>query len=284
MNKMSEDRSELRFGIVSAAPDAEEDLAALCAELSKQAHETVRGRLFRNFPELTSHVKQGDVDVAWMQPIPAVDLEIAGLGSIVLGVWRGAGSSYSSAVFTRASSPITCLEHLRGKRMAWVDPASAAGYVYPKLKLASLGFLASTTFAQETFYRTHEDVTRAVFDGRADAGATCIAYYPDTRKIQSAGWSKGDAHRDEDVRILVTAGPIPTDAIVVSRRLEESKRRHLVDALMKVSVAAATRDLVRRLFSGEGFVYVGASQYEPLRALLTASAPSSAKIALGHRA
>jgi len=267
-------RPELRFGIVSAAPAAAEHLRIICAELSKVVGETVSGRVMSSFPLLAAAIEARDVDLAWTPPLTAVELERAGTIEIALGVWRGGGPSYSSAIFVPTKSTILRLEHLRGKRMAWVDPSSAAGYVFPKLKLTTLGMQPDVVFSSQVFYRTHEEVVRAVFEGRADVGATCVAFYS-SGQIQSAGWSKAGAHSDSEVRILETAGPIPTDAIVVASRLTPSTRKRLADGLMKVSVSAAAREAVALLFSGQGFVSLGSSQYDSVRALL-ASVPKAA--------
>jgi phosphonate transport system substrate-binding protein len=271
-------RNDVRFGIVSASSAASDGLRKLCDELSKQVGQPFTSRVFRSYPELTAQMRAGEIDIGWAQPLAAVELEMLGAGVIALGVWRGAGSTFQSAIFVPASSSITRIEQLRGKRMAWVDPSSSAGYLFPKQKLISMGLHPDKFFVLQSFHRTHEEVAKTVMEGRADVGATCVAFFPGTGKIQSAGWSKGGAYADSDVRILLTHGPIPTDALVFSTRFDDKKRKQLADALMKASVVSSTRDLVQTLFSAQGFVFVGSSQYEPLRAMVTlpASAPKVA--------
>jgi phosphate/phosphite/phosphonate ABC transporter binding protein len=270
-------RREVPFGIVSAAPTAAGELADLCTELQKISSEPVTPLVVRTFPELEAGVRAGAIGVAWMPPITAVEMEIAGRGTLALSVWRGGGDGYLTAIFTRAASPIVRLEDLRGKRMAWVDPHSAAGYIFPRLKLASLGLRAEMLFAEQTFYRTHEEVARAVLDGRADVGATCLAYYPGTTKVQSAGWTKGAAYAEDAVRILATAGPIPPDAIVMASALDPFRQKRLADALMRVSVSQGSRGIVTRLFSGEGFVRPAHGQYDAVRKLVEGTGRSAAK-------
>ncbi len=264
-------RREVQFGIVSAHASAPRELQELCAELQKISLEPVVPRVLRTFPELADKMRDGTIGIAWMPPITAADAELSGHGAIMLSVWRGGGDGYSTAIFTLASSSITKLEDLRGKRMAWVDPQSAAGYVFPRLKLVTMGLRPDDLFADQTFYRTHEEVARAVFERRADAGATCIAYYPGTTKIQSAGWSKGNAYSNDAVRILATAGPIPPDAIVMSKGLDEARRKRLADALMRASVTHGSREIVTRLFSGEGFLHVTRTQYDSVRRMMVDS-------------
>ncbi|MBI2391927.1 MAG: phosphate/phosphite/phosphonate ABC transporter substrate-binding protein [Deltaproteobacteria bacterium] len=253
---------ELRFGIVTAGDAG--DVQRLCDALGRQLSRRVVPRVFDTFGAMRAELARSELELAWSPPVAAVQLELAGVVSIAVGIWREGGSSYSSAIFTRASGPVSRVTELRGKRIAWVDEESAAGYLLPKTKLAALGV---RSFEKETFEGTHEAVVRAVMEGRADAGATHVSFQPVSDKIETAGWSRGGAYRHEDVRILATAGPIPPDVVVVSRKLPESLHDELSDVLVALGQAPSTRDDVRAVFAGHGFVLVGSYQYDALRSL-----------------
>ena len=80
------------------------------------------------------------------------------------------------------------------------------------------------------------------------------------------------------MHVLLTAGPIPPDAIVVTRRLPDSLRELITDGLLATSEGAARED-VRAVFAGRAFTIVGSYQYDALRAMLRVrpSAPSSGR-------
>lgn len=241
------------LGIVSGAANAENNLRELCDDLSDALGTWVRPRIFKTFGELRQRLVDGKLAIAWSPPIAA--MRLAHLARIAVGVHREGGTSYSSAIFTAASSAVTALEQLRGRRMAWVDEESAAGYVIPKKKLFAAGV---TTFAAQTFEGSHEAVVRAVLEGRADGGATNVAIDPVSGRFESTGWSNvtaGDA-----VRVLATAGPIPPDVIVIANTIDDAMHDRITDALL----AMATRAHVLSLFAGRGFVLVGRYQYEEL--------------------
>jgi phosphonate transport system substrate-binding protein len=252
----------LRFGIVSREAAAEPTLARVCEALGAALECDVAPRVLPTFEALRQEIVADRIELAWCPPISAVQLELAGKVSIAVGVFREGGSSYSSAIFVAASSPCMRIEDLRGKRLAWVDPESAAGYRLPKLRLASLG-LDDDAFASETFEGAHESVVHAVMEGRADAGATHVSFAPVRGNIESAGWLRA-GYAMHDVRILATAGPIPPDVIVVSQRVPEAMHESIVEAL----VSLERRDDVLDLFAGSGFVLVGRYQYDGLRELL----------------
>ena len=252
-------RMDLRVGIVSGARNAAENLGKLCDDLALAVGCEVSPRVFATQAELRDAVDKRELEVAWASPIAAVRLELSGVASIALGIHREGGSSYSSAIFTTASSPIRELEQLRGKRIAWVDSDSAAGYVIPLQKLRAAGV---TSFAAQLFEGSHHAVVRAVLGGRADAGATNLAIDPQTGAHESAGWT--NVAPSAAIRILATAGPIPPDVIVIARAVPEAMQDKVTESLL----AMAMREHVLALFGGRGFVLVGRYQYEALRKLL----------------
>jgi phosphate/phosphite/phosphonate ABC transporter binding protein len=269
---MAEGQPLLHFGVVSTNPATERALGAVCDALQARVGRTIHPRVLKSFGELGARLASGDLDMAWTPPIAAVELELAGRVSIAAGVWRGGGSAYSSALFTRADAQIEKLGHLRGKRIAWVDRGSAAGYVFPKKKLESLGLVPDVLFAAQTFEGTHEAVVNAVLSGRADAGATHVSFEVGSNKIETAGFQRVAS----EVRVLFTSGPIPPDAIVVTRRLPEELHERITDALLAAGEGSAKAD-VHTVFAGRAFTIVGSYQYDALRAMLRvkSSGPSS---------
>jgi phosphonate transport system substrate-binding protein len=267
----------MQFGIVSGIKDAPPMFSTLCQELSKHVDERIWPRVITTFPELTALMRSGALDLAWAPPIVAVELELDERADIMLGIWRGAGPTFSSALFVAEDSAVTKVAELRGKSVGWVDEDSASGYFFPRLKLASMGFPPDEFFGKQSFHRTHENVAKAVFDRKVDVGATCVAYYSGTGRVQSAGWLKNQAFTNEQVRILALSGPIPTDAIVVRKTLDERLKTMISKALIKLAVTAGVRDIVRNLFAGDGFVHIDPSHYEQLRGLIKAD-PSRIRI------
>ncbi len=259
----------LRFGVVSSTPGAEDALDAVSAALGERLGRTVVPRFVASFGELASQLAARHIDVAWAPPIAAVQLELVGRAAILAGVWRGDGSVYSSALYVLASSKIQTLDDLRGKRIAWVDRTSAAGYVFPKLELEARGHPPDRIFSEQRFEGTHEAVARAVFDGTVDVGATHVAADPATRErgtSEPPGWTRVEGAAP--VRTIMITGTIPPDAIVASTHVAEPERERLTEALLAIASDERTSAHVRALFAGRGFVLVGSYQYAALRAML----------------
>ncbi len=68
------------------------------------------------------------------------------------------------------------LEDLRGKTVAFVDPASSSGYIYPMVLLIKRGLVRDrdpkSFFKDALFAGTHEAALQSVLHGRVDAAAS----------------------------------------------------------------------------------------------------------------
>jgi phosphonate transport system substrate-binding protein len=65
---------------------------------------------------------------------------VYGAGKLLLRRWKRGLSEYDSLVFTSRNSETKRLADLRGKIIAFEDPASTSGYFLPKLFLSRMGF------------------------------------------------------------------------------------------------------------------------------------------------
>ncbi len=254
----------LTFAIISSAPAASALLDAVCEELSKRTSQAIEPRVLRSYDKLLGAMRDGEVHVAWAPPLVAIDLERADAAKIRLCSRRAGKRDYASAIFTKADGGPRTLADLKGKRMAWVAKESSAGYVVPRLKLLAEGLDPETTFSEQAFRRTHEAVTRSVMAGDADAGATYVSFAGEGADPVSAGWFEAGV-QNADVHILATAGPIPTDVIAISAKLDPDRAQTVSDAL---------RDLgepIRALLNADGFDQPEDTHFDELRKLVASA-------------
>lgn len=264
MQPMEDEGSPIRFAIVSGAPAAHALLQVVCGELAKHVDREVSPLVLRTYGSLADEMKTGKVDVAWAPPLLAIELERAGSATVALCSKRAGRVDYQAAIFLPKGSPITAVEELKGKRVAWVAKESAAGYIFPRLKLASLGLDPETLFADESFRRTHEAVVRAVLAGDADVGATYVSYAPEGGpEPKTAGWLDAGT-KTEDIRVLTTAGPIPADVIAFASTMGAPLSEKLGEALR----ALGANESIRALLNADGFEPASLAHFDALRALV----------------
>jgi phosphonate transport system substrate-binding protein len=257
--------SPLTFAVVSGSSRAEGHLAEICGAIALAIDRPVSPRVLLSYAALREEVEAGRVQIVWAPPLVAVELADAGLATIDLCCARGGAVDYHAAIFTRHASSIETLADLRGCHAAWVDEHSSAGYVLPRLKIASAGLDPGALFGRESFLGTHARVARAVLEGEADAGATYLSLDPATGRPLSAGWLEAGAGINAAF-IVATAGPIPADAIVFSSRLPAALKAALVTQV--TALPASVPRAVARLLGADGFAPAQASHFAALRGML----------------
>src|SRR5258708_17935699 len=90
----------------------------------------------------------------------------------MLASLRQGSKTYRSQIVVRADSGINSIEQLRGKKFAFVDPASASGFLFPNALLAGMGLDYKTFFSDTIFAGGHDKVIIAVYNKQADGGAS----------------------------------------------------------------------------------------------------------------
>lgn len=137
--------------------------------------------------------------------------------------------TYQSQFITRADSSIKTLKDLEGKRMAFVDPASASGYLLPLKTLRDRKINLKETF----FAMKHDSVVTKVYKGEVDAGATFYSP-PVNGKIDDARRLVLVQYPDVEkkVKIIELSKPIPNDPIVFRKDLPEEMKVKVADAFI----------------------------------------------------
>lgn len=243
------------FGVVPFDNDESSRLVLkdFCASLSIEVGAEVLPHRAPSPAALVSAIHAGRVQAAWLSPsLLATSQRLASVLPLASSVREGA-TSYHAALFVRADSPIQSPKELAGLRVAWVAPTSASGYLFPRAALAELGIHPATFFASETFHDSHGAVAAAVSEGHADAGATFVVFEHNdpARPVVRAGFL--DLEGAPPMRLIVRAGPIPSDVIVATPSLPVQLRARLTLALQSLAAGAGSRRAIGALFGAEGF-------------------------------
>ncbi|MBX7195830.1 MAG: PhnD/SsuA/transferrin family substrate-binding protein [Sandaracinaceae bacterium] len=234
-----------------------------------------------SYSALADRVARGDAALAWLPPATFVRASEGGMIDKVYSSERAYGARYQAALFVRADGPIHEIDELRGKRVAWVDRDSCAGYLFPKLELTERGQAPDALFARQHFAESHMRVVRAVRDGECDAGATFVqlravevrASRPPSldeaaqedlaQTLALVGWAPFVA--PAAMRALLVSRSIPADALCITKTMPTSLR----DAVKDLLLGAAHRPKLARLFRGlmnaDRFALSDPSAYEPVK-------------------
>jgi phosphate/phosphite/phosphonate ABC transporter binding protein len=214
-----------------------------------------------SYGRLVAQLDAREVDLVWLPPVPALRAIARGQVKPIALPIRNGDSSYRTALFSRPDSRWRKLKDLKRVRAAWVDPQSAAGYLIIRAHLEAKGVDLAAAFGEDKFLGSHDAVTAAVRDGKADVGAT-FAYFEEGGRVKRAGWGA------DVVRVIEHAGPIPNDMFAARVGLSDLLVRVVQSALIDVQ-NAQLREAARTLLAAEGFVAPSKEHFAPLEHLLT---------------
>lgn len=189
----------------------------------------------------------------------ALAIERLGVMPLARPVNLDGTSTYSGHLFVRRDSGIRDAAGLRGKRMAFVDRATTAGYVFPLAWLREHGVRSTDGFfAEHWFTGSHDAAIAAVLDRKADIGAAKHSVWDRVRGE--------DPRVDRELTILATSSPVPSNGLCVRRDLEADLREALRRALLDLHGDPEGAKVLQQ-FGAVRFIDTAAADYAPVVAL-----------------
>ena len=137
-------------------------------------------------------------------------------------------STYTGVIFTKLDSGITKdPKTWKGKRIALVNKATTAGYLYPLSLLRLSGYQGDPEayFKQMTFTGSHDAAILAVFNGEADFGACKNTVYEEYTKLHP--------EIQRNLTVLATSAQVPSNGLGVRPDLDPELKRQLREALSR---------------------------------------------------
>jgi phosphonate transport system substrate-binding protein len=180
---------------------------------------------------------------------------------VVRNLWHGK-ASFTSRIYVRRDAGVKTVEDLRGKTIAFVDPASSSGYIYPMVLLIQRGLVKNrdprTFFKEVAFSGAHDASMRALLNGHVDA----IASFDLAREQ----YLRDPAERERIVFVAETP-EIPEAGIAARDGLDPALVARVRDALLQIK-APAHAALLKRLYEIDGFAPAEDRDYDPVRAAI----------------
>lgn len=136
-------------------------------------------------------------------------------------------STYHGYLFVRKDGGIKGPEGMRGKKMAFVERATTAGYIFPVAYLRQHGVKDFKTFFKEFYFTgSHDAAIYAVLDKKADVGASKHSIFDRVRKT--------DPRVDKELVILAESAKVPSNGICVRKGLDRRIKENLKNALLNI--------------------------------------------------
>jgi phosphonate transport system substrate-binding protein len=230
--------------------------------LGKLVGVPVRVTVASDYAAVIEALRNRSADLAFVHPGGYVLASREAKATIVArNVWHGK-ASFTSRFYVRRDSGLKTLEELKGKTMAFVDPASSSGYIYPMVLLIQRGLVKNrdpkTFFREVVFSGSHDAGMRALLNGHVDALASF-----DMAREQ---YLKDPAERERLTWVAETPA-IPEAGIAAREGLDPATFTRVRAALLQLR-GPAHAALLKRLYDIDGFEPAEDRDYDPVRAAI----------------
>lgn len=235
---------------------------AFGAALGKLVGVPIRVTVASDYAAVVEALRNRTADLAFVHPAGYVLANREAKAMIVAkDQWHG-NTSYTSRIYVRKESGITTLEGLRGKTIAFIDPSSASGYVYPMGLLMQKGLVQNrdpkTFFKDFVYAGSHDAGLLALLNGHVDA----LASFDQAREQ----YLKDPAQREKIIFVAETE-PIPEGGICARDGLDPALFAKVRAALLSMK-GPAYAPLLKALYDIDGFEPAEDREYEPVRAAM----------------
>jgi phosphonate transport system substrate-binding protein len=219
------------------------------------------------------------LEVATMGPLPYARIWLDTQGNIEpLVTARDADgtTAYLAVMYVRADSPVTALEQMRGRSLAWADPNSTSGYLVPRSELREAGIDVDRFFSRTGFAGGHEQAVVAVLNRQFDAGVTWASGVGDYAQGFSRGALRAMVDKGmlnmADIRIIWRSRPIPNGPTAVRADLPAAFRADM--RAFMLALPTTHPDVFQQIERGSaaGYAAVDHSMFEPVVAMARAEA------------
>ncbi|KAB2854930.1 MAG: phosphate/phosphite/phosphonate ABC transporter substrate-binding protein [Anaerolineae bacterium] len=202
-------------------------------------------RIAPDMPGMAAMLANGQLDIYFDSPYPAIIVSNQSGATPVLRRWKGGVEEYHTVIFARADSGLASLEDLKGKAVAFDEPFSTSGYLLPRAFLIEAGFTTTEISNPETgvgaeeigyvFSGEDQNTIEWVLSGRTAAGVTdhlSYAEIPEETRSQLV--------------ILAETENVPRQLAVVRPGLDPELQTAIVQLLMSLDEAEGGAEILQQ--------------------------------------
>ena len=232
-----------------------DNVKPVVAYLEEQLAMEVKHFVATDYAGVVEALRNETADMGFMGPLQYIITHDQAGAIPILGEVYNGQSWYMSRIFVRKDSGIKSLKDLRGRTIAFVDPLSSSGYMYPLDIFKQAGLIkevdsAETFFKKIYFAGGDEQAIRAVYNNFVDAAGV--------------GQFAFSLLRPQEREEFITIGDskrIPSHCVVVRKGLSPEVIDKLQNALFALN-DNEHKKLLMNLYGVDGYVKVTHEDYK----------------------
>lgn len=231
------------------------DIEIIIEYLQKEMGIAVKGYVTQDHAAAVEALRNGEADISFMGGLPYVLAhEIIGAEVILSEVYRGS-PTYRARIFVLRDSGIEKVEDLRGKSIAFADPISESGFIYPLEIMVEAGLLKRGDDPKEVFSNVYfaggyQQAIQALANGLVDAAG--VSQFADLlltpEQLPKITW-------------IAESKPIPSHLVCVRKGLDKERVDAFKQAMLKLN-QPENKHLLKYVYSPDGYVEASHSDYK----------------------
>jgi len=226
-----------------------EDVQPVVAYLEQRLSRKVRPFVATDYAGVVEALRNETADIGFMGPLQyLLAHEQAGAVPILGEVYSGQ-PWYTARIFVRKDSGIKSLTDLRGKTIAFTDPLSSSGYLYPLETFRRAGLIASREAAEQYFRKIY------FAGGDEQAIRAALNKFVDAAGIGQYSFNLLRPEERDQMTYIGESPRIPSHCIVARKGLDTASVSGIQDALLALNTGA-NRALLKNLYNVDGYVKV----------------------------
>jgi len=179
-----------------------------------------------------------------------------GVESIARPVNLDGTSTYHGYIFVRKDSGIRTAADMKGKKFAFVEHATTAGYLFPLAYFKEHRIAGLNSYLGESYFAgSHDAAILAVLNREADIGAAKNTIYD--------ALAAENPRIEQELVILAASGAVPQNCLAVRRGLDPELKSALKRALLNMDKNPRGIEVLRK-FGARGFIETTMKDYEYL--------------------
>ena len=230
-----------------------EDLKPISDYLSERLGVKVEAFTASNYIGVVEGIGSGSVDFGIIPPFSALLAQKQSNAKPILTSKGKTGKpGYTAELYVRKDSGIKNLQDVKGKKVAFVDPSSSSGYIYPGAMLVEAGLNLEKDISYQ-FSGGHDKSLQLLLNKDVDVIATFDGV--------EDRYAKDFPQAKTDIQKLATSDMIPGIMVTVSSKMDKDLQEKLKQALLDMDKDPKMKELFTKMFSITGFEEVDQTAY-----------------------
>lgn len=234
-----------------------ESVEPLAEMLSKELGIKVEGFTATNYVGVVEGLGSGQVDFGFIPPFAYVLANQESDAQVILTAINKSGEAkYRSQFLARKDSGINSFEDIKGKRVAFVDPSSTSGYLFPGAHLMSEGIDIEKDI-EYMYSGGHDKSIQLLINGDVDV----ISTFVDARERYVEEFPTAM----EETEVLGYTDYIPNISVTTRGDMDAELQGKIQATLLKVVESEEGGKLLQELFNMYGFEKATDADYDIIR-------------------